>query len=666
MAGNGSPKIEKWTVQDSTDLYGVNLWGKDYFAVDDSGHLQVHPDRDPNKAVDLLELVEQLRRRGINTPVLARFPEILKTRLEDIRKAFDQAIKNEEYQGEYSCIYPIKVNQQAHVVYEYLEYAAGLGFGIEAGSKPELLAVLALVEDSSMPIVCNGFKDEEFIETVVLASKIGMNIIPIVENFTELELITRLSQKHQVKPRIGMRVKLASRGVGRWEGSAGIKSKFGLTIPAALRALDYLKERNMEECLQLLHFHMGSQVSNIRRIKAAISEAARIYTELKKAGANMKFLDVGGGLGVDYDGSQTNYSSSVNYTLEEYANDVIYRIKEVCDEAEIEHPNILSESGRAIISYHSVLLVNVLGRTSYREACVSELTEPDEDSPAPLRSLYDNYNEYNKKTYIENYHDAVQAREEAINLFNLGYLTLQERALAESLFWAVCEKVKETVSDLPEVPDDLSGLDELMAETLFCNFSLFQSLPDSWAIGQLFPIMPIHRLDEEPESRGLLVDITCDSDGKIDRFVDRHDVKKVLEIHDDNDQAYYLGIFLLGAYQEILGDLHNLLGDTNAVHVSVDEEGELKLKYLVEGDTVSEVLEYVQFEPRRLIESFRGVVEKAVKERRISLEESAQLTRFYIDGMNGYTYLEDPHNPSLLSSAVMPAVNGERFDSPVK
>ncbi len=653
--------MERWTTTDSSELYGVDAWGKGYFSVGERGTLRVHPSKTKDHVIDLKDLVDQLQQRGIQPPVLLRFPALLKHRLSDIHEAFQNAIQDAGYQNEYACIYPIKVNQQSHVVREYLDYAKPLGFGIEAGSKPELLAVMALVDSEKTPIICNGFKDDEFIETVILASKLGWKIIPVVEKFSELETIIRYAEKHDVRPRIGVRAKLASRGVGRWESSAGIRSKFGLTIPELLKTVELLESRGMADCLQLLHFHMGSQVSNIRNVKAALTEAARIYAELARAGAGMQFLDVGGGLGVDYDGSQTNFESSINYTLEEYANDVVYRIKAVCDEAEVAHPAILSESGRAIISYHSMLVFNILGSTSYEDSKLDKVTEPEEDAPQPLRDLYRIYTEFSVKTFLEDYHDAAQAREEASHLFNLGYLSLTERAQADSLFWYICEKTRKYRDEGDRHLEELEGLEELMADIYFCNFSLFQSAPDSWAIDQLFPIMPIHRLDEEPRRRGVLADITCDSDGQISQFVDPRDVKKTLELHPlRSGEHYHLGVFLLGAYQEILGDLHNLFGDTNAVHVDIDEHGEIELKHVVEGDTVSEVLSYVQFNPRELVNRFRRGVDKAVKDRRITLEESAQLIRFYMDGMNGYTYLEEPASPSMLSKAVMPETVGNQ------
>ncbi len=664
MARGSARGIERWKIQDSTELYGLDKWGASYLSISGEGHLLLHPDKGEGPSLDLKTLMDSLLARGVLPPILLRVPQLLQHRLGEIHAAFHKAIEVEEYQNRYAGIYPIKVNQQSHVVHEYLEYAEPLGFGIEAGSKPELLAVMALVENRDMPIVCNGFKDDEFIESVILATKIGKMVIPIVEKFSELEMIVTYAEKHGVRPRIGVRAKLASRGIGRWESSAGIRSKFGLTIPEMIRALDYLRERDMADCLQLLHFHMGSQVSNIRQIKAAITEAARLFVELHKAGAGMQFLDVGGGLGVDYDGSRSTIESSINYTLDEYANDVVYRIKTVCDDAGVPHPMILSESGRAMIAYHSLLITNVLGSTSAESVELGEIPTPADEDAQPLHDLHDIETEFTPKNFLEHYHDAVQAREEAINLFNLGYLSLEERARAEALFWRVCRRVQKVARSLNHYPEELEGLDELMAETYFCNFSVFQSMPDSWAIQQLFPVMPIHRLDEEPTQRGILADITCDSDGKIDHFVHPTQVKRTLELHPLRGEPYYLGIFLLGAYQEILGDLHNLFGDTNAVHIYLDEDGEPDIKHLVEGDTVSEVLSYVQFEVKDLIARFRREVERAVRERRLSLEESAQLLRFYIDGLNGYTYLEEPQHPSVLAQAQMPASGRSETSGP--
>jgi arginine decarboxylase len=629
---------ERWTTTDASELYDVLSWGKGYFSVGDNGHVWVHPDKDPARAIDLKQLVDHLVLRGIAPPILLRFGEILKHRLGEMHEAFRSAITEHNYSGNYACVFPIKVNQQRQVVEEVLEYGRPYRFGLEAGSKPELLAVMALA-DNLTPIICNGFKDDEYIEAVMLAKKIGRNITPVVEKFTELDLIIEHARRLGVKPQIGIRVKLASRGAGRWKSSAGYRSKFGLTVTEALRALERLKEVGMEHCLELLHFHLGSQITNIRYIKGAVTEAARIYVELKKAGGGMRIMDVGGGLGIDYDGSQTDFESSVNYTLQEYANDVVHHIQSVCDEAEVPHPNIVTESGRAVAAYHSVLVFNVLGVTGFGD--VEQIPQLPDDAEQPLIDLVETFNSLSNKNLLESYHDTQQALDQALNLFSLGYLPLAQRSLAENLYWTICRRILMMAKQLDYFPEELEGLEAILSDTYFCNFSLFQSLPDSWAVKQLFPILPIHRLNEPPTRNAILGDISCDSDGKVDQFIDRRDVKKTLPLHNLNDAPYYLGAFLVGAYQEILGDLHNLFGDTNAVHVSLNGQGEIVLDAVIRGDTVSEVLHYVQYNSKYLQEQFRKDVEVALREGRIGYEESGQLLRFYEAGMQGYTYLED-------------------------
>jgi arginine decarboxylase len=637
-AGAAVNTTSGWSVHDASELYEVARWGNGYFSVNDAGHLQVHPTKEPAKAIDLKELVDRLQLRGISLPVLIRFTDILKHRLGDIHAAFQAAIAQHQYQGRYSCVYPIKVNQQRQVVEEVLNFGKPFGFGLEAGSKPELLAVVA-VADNETPIICNGFKDAEFIETAMLAQKIGRNIIPVVEKYTELGLILEYAEKIGVRPQIGMRVKLASRGSGRWQSSGGFRSKFGLSVSEIMRGLEELKARGMQDCFKLLHFHLGSQITNIRIVKGALNEAARVYTELARMGAGLQYLDVGGGLGIDYDGSQTNFESSMNYTLQEYANDVVYHVQTVCDEAGVAHPTIVSESGRATVAYHSALIFNVLGVSGFGAAQVPSSTNPDWEQP--LVDLVETYNNLNARNALEAYHDAQQALDMALGLFNGGYLPLEQRSMAENLFWAICTKLQKIVQTMADVPEDLQNLDEHLSDTYFCNFSLFQSIPDSWAIKQLFPVMPIHRLKEKPGNHAVLGDITCDSDGKLDRFVDRRDVKKTLPLHTLNgDDSYYLGVFLVGAYQEILGDLHNLFGDTHAVHVSLDENGAARLDALVKGDTVREVLDYVEFDAEALLGKLRTDVETAVRSGKIDYEGAGQLLRFYEDGLHGYTYLE--------------------------
>jgi arginine decarboxylase len=649
MPKGAEPELmEKWKIQDAAEIYGVRTWGKGYFAINKSGHLTVHPNKRADRFVDLKELVDQLQARGIQLPILLRFTDILRHRVGEINDAFREAIREYDYQGNYVCVYPIKVNQQRQVVEEILDFGKPFHFGLEAGSKPELLAVLALTngggsklgDEPGTPIICNGFKDDEFIHMTTLARKLGKQVIPVVEKFTELEAIVRHCESLHVRPMLGVRVKLAARGAGRWRSSAGYRSKFGLTITEVLEAVEYLKKRGLEDCLQLVHFHLGSQITNIRSIKNALTEAARVYVELHRVGAGVQFLDVGGGLGIDYDGSQTDFESSVNYTLQEYANDVVFRIKGVCDEAGVPHPTIVSESGRAVVAYHSMLVFDVLGVSDFDRFQVPPELPPD--APQQVADLFAIHRDLKKKNVLESYHDAVQAVDEALDMFNLGTLSIDMRAVVERLFWAVCSKILKIVRELDYTPEELQGLEALLSDTYFCNFSIFQSMPDSWAIRQLFPIMPIHRLNEEPTRRAVLGDVTCDSDGKIDQFIDLRDVRNTLQLHPFNGEPYYLGAFLLGAYQEILGDLHNLFGDTNAVHVSIDEDGEYTIDDVIKGDTVREVLAYVEYDANKLTELLRKDVERAVRAGRISLTESKQLLRFYESGLDGYTYLEEP------------------------
>src|SRR5687767_5019340 len=631
---------DPWTTTDASELYDVERWGQGYFSVGANGHVLAHVTKEPHRSIDLKQLVDHLQLRGIGLPILIRFRDILRHRLGEIHGAFQAAIQQHNYEGKYCCVYPIKVNQQRQVVEEVLQFGKPYEFGLEAGSKPELLAVIALASNDT-PIICNGFKDAEFIEMAMLAHKIGRNIIPVVEKYSELELILEYAEKLGVRPTIGMRVKLAARGGGRWQSSGGYRSKFGLTVAEVQKGLAELKARGMEDCFELLHFHLGSQIPNIRIVKGALNEAARIYVELVKNGAGLKYLDVGGGLGVDYDGSQTNFESSVNYTLEEYANDVIYHVQSVCDEAAVKHPTIISESGRAVVAYHSVLVFNVLGVSGFSED-VTPNGDQSDDVEQPLVDLRETYQNLTARNALESYHDAQQALDMALNLFNGGYLPLEQRPQAETLYWAISSKLRKIVQAMDDVPEELQGLDDALADTYFCNFSLFQSIPDSWAIKQLFPVMPIHRLNETTTRQAVLGDITCDSDGKIDQFIDRRDVRRTLALHHFSGDPYYLGVFLVGAYQEILGDLHNLFGDTHAVHVSLDASDNVVLESVIKGDTVREVLDYVEFDADMLIRKLRDSLEVSVREGRMDFEESGRLVRFYEDGLHGYTYLEDP------------------------
>jgi arginine decarboxylase len=653
----------QWTANDSAQLYGIPDWGKGYIGVNGLGHMTVMPTKEPGKQIDLYDVIGGLKERGIHTPVLLRFNDILSYRLREIRKAFDEAISEQQYQGGYSCVYPIKVNQQRHICEQMANECVALNFGLEAGSKPELVAVLGLSAVAGgpgvngMPIICNGFKDSEFIETVMLATKLGRNIIPVVEKFSELELIVKHAKQYNVRPKIGFRVKLSSRGAGRWESSAGARSKFGLFVSEVIKGVEYLRQHGMLDCLNLLHCHVGSQLYDIRVLKNAVNELTHIYCELHKMGAGLTTLDIGGGMGVDYDGSQSAWQSSINYSVNEYATDVVYRIKSVCDAAKVPHPLIVSESGRAMVAYSSVLVMDVLGTSSFEnnpdisaiETAMKLETDKGAEVPQPVKDLLDAYRNLTDRNLMEAYHDATQARDEAMSLFTLGYMSLPMRAVAEQLFWAIGHKVLERATRKGDLPEEFEALPELLSDIYFCNFSLFQSMPDSWAIDQLFPIAPIHRLNEEPTRRGMLGDITCDSDGKIDHFVDKRIDKKTLELHEVKElpgdeigvEPYYLGVFLLGAYQEILGDLHNLLGDTHAVHIALDENGDWEIEEVIEGDTVEEVLTYVQYDIADMKRAMRQDIEAACKQGRLTFAEGKSLLKFYDDALEGYTYLEE-------------------------
>ncbi len=629
----------RWTVQDSRELYNVTNWSNGYFGINDAGHLVMHPEGAPGPSLDVKELVDEVGTRGIGLPLLIRFSNILKARIVELNEAFRKAIADYGYGAPYKGVYPIKVNQHKYIVEEIVHYGRQYHYGLEAGSKPELLAVMAMMDDPEALIVCNGYKDEEYVESALYASKLGRTVIMVVEKMSELALIRSVSERTGIKPRIGMRAKLATRGSGHWEASGGDRSKFGLTAQELMEAIAYLREHEMLDSFELLHFHLGSQISAIRSVKDALREAVRFYCELHKLGVPLKYLDVGGGLGIDYDGSQTNFQSSMNYSMQEYANDIVFQTGDMCNEAGVPHPTLVSESGRAVVAHHSILVVDVLGVGEFNVGSLPDSLPAT--VPPTVRNLWDTYRDVTRKNVIESYHDAVGYKDESLTLFTLGHLSLEERVLAEKLFWAICQKVQRLTRELPELPEELAGLERLLSDTYFCNFSMFQSVPDSWAIDMLFPIMPIHRLEEEPTHRAVLADITCDSDGKIDHFIDRRDVKAVLELHPFvPDKDYHVGIFLIGAYQEILGDLHNLFGDTNTVHVSLEEGGGYRIDHVVAGDTVTEVLNYVSYSREDLVVRVRRAAEDAVRAGRMTLEETRRLVRMYEGGLSGYTYLE--------------------------
>ena len=631
--------LRAWTIRDSAELYQLSAWGGGWFGINDRGELMVQPHGPTGPKFSLPEVVEDLRNRDIELPILLRVSDILELRVRALASTFQKAITECGYRGRYRPVFPIKVNQQRDVVEELVEFGREHSLGLEAGSKPELLVVLAHMTNPDGLVICNGYKDTKYIETALLAQKMGIHCIIVVDRFEELELVLKVSKRLEMRPHIGVRAKLASRGAGKWQESGGEKSKFGLTAGEIVQVAERLRQLEMLDCLELLHFHIGSQITAIRAIKDALKESTRIYTELHDLGAGLKLLDVGGGLAVDYDGSQTNFHSSANYSLQEYANDVVFAIQQACDEKGISHPDIVSESGRALSAHHAILVFDVLGVSQMRVDVPEGCDKVDEGTIANMVQIL---RDLSQKNFQESYHDALQLKEEAISLFNLGYLDLKGRAMAENLFWVICDRINSIVRTLDYVPEELSGLERALADTYYCNFSVFQSAPDHWAVKQLFPTMPIHRLNERPTRRAILADLTCDSDGKVDRFIDLRDVKSVLEVHPvQQGKPYYCAMFLLGAYQEILGDLHNLFGDTNAVHLSMDQDHGYRVERVIEGDTVSEVLTYVQYEKQDLVRRIRSRLEVAVRAGRINVKESGLLMKRYEEGLSGYTYLTD-------------------------
>ena len=630
--------MRKWRIEDSEELYNITGWGTSYFSINDAGHVVVTPRRD-GVTVDLKELVDELQLRDVASPMLLRFPDILDNRIEKMSSCFKQAAEEYGYKAENFIIYPIKVNQMRPVVEEIISHGKKFNLGLEAGSKPELHAVIAVNTDSDSLIVCNGYKDESYIELALLAQKMGKRIFLVVEKMNELKLIAKMAKQLNVQPNIGIRIKLASSGSGKWEESGGDASKFGLTSSELLEALDFMESKGLKDCLKLIHFHIGSQVTKIRRIKTALREASQFYVQLHSLGFNVEFVDIGGGLGVDYDGTRSsNSEGSVNYSIQEYVNDSISTLVDVSDKNGIPHPNIITESGRALTAHHSVLIFEVLETATLPEWDDEEEIAPD--AHELVQELYSIWDSLNQNKMLEAWHDAQQIREEALDLFSHGIVDLKTRAQIERLYWSITREINQIAGGLKHAPDEFRGLSKLLADKYFCNFSLFQSLPDSWAIDQIFPIMPIQRLDEKPERSATLQDITCDSDGKIANFISTRNVAHYLPVHSlKKTEPYYLAVFLVGAYQEILGDMHNLFGDTNAVHVSVNEKG-YNIEQIIDGETVAEVLDYVQYNPKKLVRTLETWVTKSVKEGKISLEEGKEFLSNYRSGLYGYTYLE--------------------------
>ena len=630
--------MKKWTIEDSEELYNITGWGTSYYGINEKGDVYVTPCKD-NTQIDLRDVMDELALRDVTAPVLLRFPDILDNRIEKTASCFAKAKKEYDFQADNFIIYPIKVNQMQPVVGEIISHGRKFNLGLEAGSKPELHAVIAVQCQSDSLIICNGYKDESYIELALLAQKMGKRIFIVVEKLNELDIIARAAKKLKVKPNLGIRIKLASSGSGKWEESGGDASKFGLTAAELLSALKMLDEKGLHDSLRLIHFHIGSQITKIRRIQTALREAAQFYVNLHNMGYNVDFVDCGGGLGVDYDGTRSSSSeSSVNYSIQEYVNDCVYTFVEAANKNNIPHPNLITESGRSLAAHHSILIIDVLETASLPE--MPDEFEAKESDHQLVRDLYDIWCNLNPRSMLEDWHDAEQIRDEALELFSHGLVDLKTRAEIEAMYWSVSHEINMLAKQMKHVPEELLGLDKLLADKYFCNFSLFQSLPDSWAIDQLFPIMPIQRLDERPTRNATLQDITCDSDGKIANFVVNGRPSHVIPLHTlKKNEPYYLGVFLVGAYQEILGDMHNLYGDTNAAHISV-KDGKYHIDQIFDGETVEEVLNYVQYNPKRLVRQLEQWVTKSVKAGKITLDEGKEFLANYRSGLYGYTYLE--------------------------
>ena len=630
--------MKKWTIEDSEELYNIKGWGTSYFGINEKGHVYVTPCKD-NTQIDLCDVMDELALRDVRPPVLLRFPDILDNRIEKMAQCYDKARQEYGYQGKSYIIYPIKVNQMQPVVEEVISHGEKYNIGLEAGSKPELHAVLAVQNKSNSLIICNGYKDESYIELAMLAQKLGKKVFIVVEKLNEIDIIAKTAKRLHVTPNIGIRIKLASSGSGKWAESGGDASKFGLTPSELLDALNRLDEVGLHDSVRLIHFHIGSQITKIRRIQSALTEAGQYYANLRKMGYNIEFVDCGGGLGVDYDGTRSpNNESSVNYSIQEYINDCVYAFVEIADKNCIPHPDIITESGRSLAAHHSVLVLNVLGAAS-----LPEMPEEFEAKPTDhqlVKDLYEIWDNLNPKSMLEDWHDAEQIREGCLDMFAHGMVDLKTRAEIEAMYWSVCHEINSIAKTLKHVPDELRGLDKLLADKYFCNFSIFQSLPDCWGIDQLFPVMPIERLNEKPTRNCTIQDITCDSDGKITNFTTGGALSNVLPVHAlRKGEQYLLGVFLVGAYQEILGDMHNLFGDTTAAHISV-KNGTYHIDQIIDGETVDEVLEYVQYNPKKLVRQLEQWVTKSVRQGKISLEEGKEFLSNYRSGLYGYTYLE--------------------------
>ncbi len=633
--------LVRWTRENAADIYGIRNWGVGYFDISETGEVIVRPGGPSGTVtISLMDLIAGLKARGLAMPVLLRFADILSSRIQQLYANFNNAIQECGYKNHYRGVYPIKVNQQKQVVAEIVEFGRAYHHGLEAGSKAELMAAIAYTEDPEALIVCNGYKDEEYIDLALHALKMGLQTVMVIEMPDELDLVLCRAAQMNIKPRLGVRIKLSSRAGGHWDGSGGDRSMFGINTAQLIAIIDRLKQENMLDSMQMLHFHLGSQVSNIRKIRSALREACRFYVEMAKEGAAMGLINIGGGLAVDYDGSHTNFASSRNYTEQEYATDVVETIMTAVNESGLPHPVIISESGRATVAYHSMLIFNILNVSRFEPHPSADAEKAPENYHKLINSLIEVRSALSSKNIQECYHDAVDYRDEIRALFQIGNLSLRERAFAENIFWDIICRIAAESREHKYVPEELQGLEVAIADLYYANFSVFQSLPDSWAIDQLFPVMPIHRLCEMPTRQATIADITCDSDGKINRFIDLHDVKATLPLHELKGEDYYLGVFLVGAYQETLGDLHNLLGDTNVLHVRIGKDGQVEYSHEIAGDTVADVLTYVEYDSREMVNRVRTIAEQAVRDGRITAVERREIMSAYEAGMRGYTYFE--------------------------
>jgi len=632
--------MSHFDAESAISLYNVDRWGGDYFTVNRAGHVTVTPTRDPAQAIDLMEIVAEAQKRNLSFPIVVRFQDLLRNRVERINRSFNKAIEEHAYRGCYRGVFPIKVNQLHEVVAEIVEAGAEFHFGLEAGSKPELIAALAIHNDLESLIICNGYKDSDFIRNALLGRKLGKKVVLVVEKIEELESILAIAKSMGVEPYIGVRVRLLSKGAGKWATSGGENAKFGLSTPELVRASEILKAAGLKDSLKLVHFHVGSQVPDIGTIKRAVREAARFYAKLFKMDHAIEYLDVGGGLGVDYDGSRTTFDSSTNYTLREYARDIVHNVMEVCDSENVPHPILVSESGRAIVAHHAVLIVESFGSIEKRDSPTP--VEPTPEDPKPVHDMLEIRDQLSQKHRLENLHDAQQIREQAQTLFDLGLLELRSKAKVDTLYWEIAEGIVKSFRGMRYIPEEVKELEVSLGDQFICNFSVFQSLLDHWALGQLFPVMPIHRLNELPDRNGTLVDITCDSDGKVSNFIDLQDVKETLPLHRFRPgHPYYLGFFLIGAYQDIMGDMHNLFGRVNEMHVFLDKDEECGyyVEEVLPGSTVGQVLTLTQWDTNELARQMKAQTDAAIKSDRLKPSEAMRLLEGYERSLQTYTYL---------------------------